>query len=256
MKDATSYKINWCGIKDCDPNWSWLDNRGFRDYDLYVVFRGVGSIELNGEKYDIKEGSCLLIPPKTRIRAAHDIRFPLLTANVHFDFTENDLPIYPYGVEDKNIGNIAFFRDIFDRLISSFYSKKKEDALLWLSALLSEFFASEKIQENSVISNAHVRLVQDICKKINGNIPASTSLSAFAEEHGYSTTYLGKIFHKVTGVTFSQYLLNARINQAKLLLRTTDLSINAISEQLGYYDTSHFIRQFKQIVGRSPKVYK
>ena len=98
--------------------------------------------------------------------------------------------------------------------------------------------------------------IQNICKQIQENVAESTSLSTFASKLGYSTTYLGKIFHKLTGVSFSQYLLNARINQAKLLLRTSNLSISAIAEQLGYYDTSHFIKQFKQIVGRSPNVYR
>ena len=81
-------------------------------------------------------------------------------------------------------------------------------------------------------------------------------ISYFANKYGYSSTYLGKIFHKITGVSFSNYLLNARINKAKLLLKTTDYTISEIADELGYYDTSHFINQFKKIVGCSPNAYR
>ena len=55
MKNENSYKINWCGIKDCSPEWHW-DSNGFHDYDLWAVFRGSGFIEVGGIQYEAKEG--------------------------------------------------------------------------------------------------------------------------------------------------------------------------------------------------------
>ena len=255
MKNKISYKINWGGITDCDPTWHW-DTNGFHDYDLWAVFRGSGFIEIDGVRYDAKEGMCFLLPPNARIRGRHDPKIPLLTANVHFHFLQNNAPIFPCQLQQRFVRNTTFFRELLDRSLSAFYRDQPQEAAAWLTVVLTEFFASPQMQEINTTANIHTEYIQNICKQIQENIAESTSLATFASKLGYSTTYLGKIFHKLTGVSFSQYLLNARINQAKLLLRTSNLSISAIAEQLGYYDTSHFIKQFKQIVGRSPNVYR
>lgn len=255
MNKHHSYKINLCGLNDCSPEWHW-ETDGFRDYDLWAVFRGSGTLEVNGVTYEAKEGACFLLPPNARIRGRHDPKDPLLTANVHFHFLEDEKPVFPLTCQQRFLVNVSFFKELLERTISCFYRNQQKDAVAWLTVVLNEFFSCPQIQEKNTISNVHVECIQNICRQINENISEATSLSAFASQYGYSTTYLGKIFHKLTGVTFSQYLLNARINQAKLLLRASDLPISVIAEQLGYYDTSHFIKQFKQIVGRSPNVYR
>lgn len=255
MENSYSYKINWCGVKDCLPEWNWETN-GFQDYDLWAVFRGVGIIEINGIQYEAKEGTCFLLPPKTHIRGWHNPKTPLLTSNVHFDFLQNGKSVFPFSDQRRFLINVVFFKELLDRTISFFYRNQTQEAVDWLNVVLHEFFSSPLTRENNSTLNIHVECIKYICNQIHKNIAKSTSLTAFATQYGYSTTYLGKIFHATTGVSFSQYLLNARINQAKLLLRTTDLPISVIAEQLGYYDTSHFIKQFKQAVGVSPNVYR
>lgn len=255
MLNQNSYKINLCGVKDCLPEWHWETN-GFHDYDLWAVFRGSGILEVDGIAYEAKEGTCFLLPPNTEIRGRHDPKNPLSTANVHFHFLQDGEKVFPFSCQQRFPVNVAFFKELLNRTLSCFYSNQTKEAIDWLSVVLNEFFSSPQLQEKNAVSNIHVQCIQNICKKINENIAESTSLSDFAAQYGYSTTYLGKIFHKLTGVSFSQYLLNVRINQARLLLRTSDLPISAIAEQLGYYDTSHFIKQFKQAVGKSPNSYR
>lgn len=176
---------------------------------------------------------------------------------MHFHFLQNETPIFPFLFQQRFLTNVIFFKELLNRTLSAFYREQTKEAVDWLTVTLNEFFSALQIQEKNTTSNAHGECIQNICKQINENIAESTSLSAFASEYGYSTTYLDKIFHKFTGVSFSQYLLNARIiNQAKLLLRASNLPVSTIAEQLGYYDTSHFIKKFKQIVSRSPNVYR
>jgi YesN/AraC family two-component response regulator len=81
-------------------------------------------------------------------------------------------------------------------------------------------------------------------------------LADYSAGYGYSATYFGKLFHRVVGVSFSEYLVNARINQAKILLKTSEMSVSQIAYYLGYCDVSYFTRQFKKIVGCPPNSFR
>ena len=52
------------------------------------------------------------------------------------------------------------------------------------------------------------------------------------------------------------FIANIRINNAKVLLKTTDKRISDIAVQIGFFDHSHFIRTFKKIVGATPAEYR
>lgn len=52
------------------------------------------------------------------------------------------------------------------------------------------------------------------------------------------------------------YVTGVKINRAKVLLHDTNLSILAISERLGYYDSSHFGRIFKKVTGLTPRMFR
>lgn len=248
-------KVNSCGISDCRPEWHW-DINGFNDYDLWTVFRGKGKLQVGDEILDVEEGVCLLLPPNTPIHGRHEKDKPLFVINVHFDFTQNNTPVFPYLLKKRFIVNLPFFKELLQRLLSAHYKGNESEAHSWLNVILTEFSSSPVTRENATTENSHAYFVGEICKQINENVKNSASLTVFAHKYGYSATYLGRIFHKLTGVTFSQYLSNARINQAKSFLLTSDLSVTEIAEQLGYYDPCHFIRHFQKIVGCSPNSYR
>lgn len=58
-----------------------------------------------------------------------------------------------------------------------------------------------------------------------------------------------------TGKPFSTYLQDIRINNAKKLLKSTDLKIYEITLQSGYPDVKYFSRVFKEATGYSPRNY-
>ena len=57
-------------------------------------------------------------------------------------------------------------------------------------------------------------------------------------------------------LTLKQYILEKKIEQAKKMLRTTDLNVTQIAEAVGFNDYNNFIQRFKRIVGISPLQYK
>ncbi|MBR4420196.1 MAG: helix-turn-helix domain-containing protein [Clostridia bacterium] len=253
MINEYTFKIKSCGITDGGSDWYW-DCDGFADYDLWAVFRGKGKICIGDEWFDIEAGTCFLLPPNTKIHARHLEDNCLLNFNVHFNFLKNGEIVFPYRAERRYITNQTFFKELYNRIISSHYSNQSSNASSWLTVCLNEFFSYPSMRENTVTENIHLQCINEICSAINEK--PSASLAFFAKKYGYSTTYLGKIFHRITGVSFSNYLCNARINKAKLLLKTSDYTVAEIAEELGYYDLSHFINQFKKVVGCSPSAYR
>ena len=64
------------------------------------------------------------------------------------------------------------------------------------------------------------------------------------------------IFKKAYGITPHQYILQSRMRLAMVLLKTTDESIEAIAEKLGFSDAHHFSTQFRRLLSYQPSQYR
>ncbi|WP_162551119.1 response regulator transcription factor [Paenibacillus tepidiphilus] len=81
-------------------------------------------------------------------------------------------------------------------------------------------------------------------------------LQDLARQFHMNAAYLGQLFRKETGCSFSEYLNEKRIEAAKGLLKRTQLKISDIALQVGFTNTDYFIDKFKTVVGVVPSVYK
>ncbi len=63
-------------------------------------------------------------------------------------------------------------------------------------------------------------------------------------------------FREVLGVTFRDYLLKVRLERAKALLATDDVSISEVAQMVGFNDLPHLDKAFKRYAGSSPSVYR
>lgn len=72
----------------------------------------------------------------------------------------------------------------------------------------------------------------------------------------YSVPYCSKIIKDITGYTFSELLIQVRLQKGKNYLLNTQLSIASISERVGYKNPETFIRIFKRYYGYSPSQYR
>ena len=65
-----------------------------------------------------------------------------------------------------------------------------------------------------------------------------------------------RTFKRIMGTTPYNYLTNYRINNAKIMLRTTDMPVSEIAERCGFLDTSNFIAQFRKHTQQKPHQYR
>ncbi|MEG2380583.1 MAG: AraC family transcriptional regulator, partial [Oscillospiraceae bacterium] len=77
-----------------------------------------------------------------------------------------------------------------------------------------------------------------------------------AEEMSLSASYVSTLFKKATGIAFSQYISQYRIDVAQDLLRNTNEKVSVVSEKAGFGTYNNFVRMFKKRIGVSPSQYR
>lgn len=82
------------------------------------------------------------------------------------------------------------------------------------------------------------------------------SLKIIAEEMFMSSSYLSRTFKKVEGITFIEFVNLCILDKAKVLLSTTDNTIEDIAFSCGYNEANSFRRLFKQKLGITPNAYR
>jgi AraC-like DNA-binding protein len=91
---------------------------------------------------------------------------------------------------------------------------------------------------------------------IRGNFEKRISLDDMASLCNISSSYFSKLFNKITGDNFANYINQVRIDRACELLAGTDAPITVIAMDLGFEDNSYFDKVFKRLTGVTPSFYK
>jgi len=71
-----------------------------------------------------------------------------------------------------------------------------------------------------------------------------------------SAGYFSELFHKTTGMTFTEYVARVRVEKVKHLLANPQLQITTIAYDTGFKSLSQFNRVFKRVSGISPREYR
>ncbi|NCB94302.1 MAG: AraC family transcriptional regulator [Clostridia bacterium] len=113
-----------------------------------------------------------------------------------------------------------------------------------------EKLQSYAMEKHEGIINQIKTYVEENCGQI------SLSMNEISEHINMSATYLGRMFKQVTGSTFTEYLTKYRLDTACGLLRETDMTVNDISDRVGFTNSSYFYIVFKKNVGCTPNQYR
>ena len=121
----------------------------------------------------------------------------------------------------------------------------------WTMNSMAEFMAILQVRTHK--KNAITQAVE----YLQANYQRSDiSLQEVADVVYMSQSYLGSLFKATLGVGYVKYLTSLRIEEARRLLRTTDLSIISIAEKVGYPNVTNFYRHFQRQEGKTPAAYR
>jgi AraC-like DNA-binding protein len=107
----------------------------------------------------------------------------------------------------------------------------------------------EKPQENAKLGRCRMLVA------IRFADPA-LSVATLARELNCSASHLSRLFHAESGATLSRHITEARLNNAKNLLKESALSVKEIAWSCGFTDPGYFIRVFRQNHGLTPLEYR
>lgn len=95
-----------------------------------------------------------------------------------------------------------------------------------------------------------------ICAYIRRHYAQKLTLAGIANEFFISSVYLSIYFKQSTGQNLFDYIRDVRVEQAKILLRSSEKSVTEIALDVGYPDMAYFAHVFKKAVGTTPLAYR
>ncbi len=105
-------------------------------------------------------------------------------------------------------------------------------------------------------SKFDLQQVEKVDRYIAEHIGSPISVDDLADVLRCSKFYFLREFKKLVGITPYQYLMNKRLEQAKVLLSSPQSNIASVGLELGFNDQSHFTRAFKNQFGMTPRQYQ
>lgn len=116
--------------------------------------------------------------------------------------------------------------------------------------------ALDQVYRELTIKIQYSPKIKKILKYVDEHYAEDISLNQVADVMEMSVVYVSQLFKKETGMNFTSYLTEVRINKAEELLKTGKYKIYEVSEMVGYQTMQYFSKVFRKVTGQYPKEYR
>lgn len=241
---------------------------------IILCRKGSGRVEIDLKSYDIEKDTLIFIQPKNYInllscnedfsshiiacsqRIVEDV-LPKLTDLLPLLIHHRTEPVtkLEYDRAEELNRYYEFFRSELAKP-RSLFTKNKIECLL--QAALFELM---EIQHNSndVVVFEKTRkeeIMAQFLISVSERFREERQVSYYAQKLSISPKHLSSVVKETSGRTAGEWIENYVIMEAKVLLRTTDMTIQAISNYLNFANQSFFGKYFKHITGKSPSEFR
>lgn len=143
--------------------------------------------------------------------------------------------------------------------LNDYYAQKIEqcqsmaDTTKLGAQILEDYVARvRESRENPDISDS----IRNSCEYIKAHLTEPIHVKKLAQQSGYAEYYFSHKFKKEMGVSVKEYILHEKIEQAKVMLTSSDESIQKIGDSLAFGSRSYFYTCFQKAEGMSPSEYR
>lgn len=235
-------------------------------HELILVHSGVAAVQIASRVFSVQSGELIWIDcnhneirwmARSQPLEIFWIRIDSEQANANAEFLGVALdPIF-------RVRNLARLRASFRKILGLLRTRPVSmDATIHatIAALLAVLF--EARQSDVASGNNYSRAfgfmpeVGEVLKVVRKELKRHWKVGEMAEIAGMSVPTFFRRFSQATGSSPGNWVRRERISVAKRRLATTGEPISKIAEAVGYIDAHYFSRDFKKLVGMSPKVYR
>lgn len=236
-------------------------------FEIEFLTEGIAQQLVNGNNYNIDDGTVTLLSPNDfhSISSKNNKALKLSVCCIKEDELTSDiiklLKLYPppYIIKLRNEA-INKFKSTYEIFLDAY--NKKDITSAKLAALLIISFCIDEIKNSNVqktepsSTNSQIKTVRHIIAYIKENYNKNLTRDFLAEEFHFSPNHLSKIFKNVTGISLFEHIINVRIDQSLILLKTTEIPISKIISMVGYNSPSLFYKHFFNRLGITPNKIK
>ncbi len=253
-------QISNCGHQVCDSEFYW--GFGVREqYLFHYVKKGGGTLYLDGKKYSVSEGGLFFIPPKVRVKYVASKSSPWEYLWVGFSGLDaGRLTAKTTFSVDKPVGVVenSSDRELIISAMQKVYqnSGKEHDNTLLMFGGFFEFFALISRLFPKAKESSSTDVLRKATNFISQNYQRDITVEEIAEVVSISRSQLYRHFMQNMEISPIDFLTSIRIEKAKTLLLETNISIEEVSNSVGFASSIYFSRLFKKHENQSPLAYR
>jgi AraC-like DNA-binding protein len=233
-------------------------------WEFYFQISGESQWDGGGKSHALKPGGFFAAAPSVRhrMRERPKARHHFLYAAIDLDLIGRRIKELSGSWRGRRIVSephaealLAPFRQLI-REVSALLPHRTAGIRTALDTLVIEATRLlEKDSRGGSLIAGHPAVVR--CREILDHHPAEQwKLAELARLAGLSPSRLSECFMRDTGLSPHQYLLHARIETAKEMLRQSDVSVTTLALDLGFSSSQHFATTFKRVTGGTAHAYR
>lgn len=227
-------------------------------FELEYIYSGSAIENINGESHEVGRGTLYVMKPTDFHSIKTITELTVITISFDYQILPKSLlqhfcdqsRSFVFNVDEKEI---PLYESLFDLLLQEYKSNGVITEAV-LAIVFEKFMRLSKIiEKTSSINNQNI---MNVISYLNLHFNENPKIKDIASKSGYSPEYFSTLFKQTTNKTFTQYVIDIKINNAKKLLALNKLPILDISLNCGFGSVSNFNRTFKSIVNMSPSEYR
>ena len=234
-------------------------------YLFFYTVSGKGTLAYGSQRQSLRKGEATVIDCKHGYECCTSKNSPenWVFYYIHFNgsncafYTDilNTNPKWKTYIKDR-ISFTSYIDTLFSSL-KSFDSYHRCIQARAMCQILTQLVCEQDSEKNTEkINYENTESVHSIVEFIDENHWQPLDLDTLAKDAGISKYHFAHMFKTVMGVSPYKYLTVRRIEEAKKILKTTDMSVYEVSMMVGFRNDCHFSRMFKSITNMTPIQYK